>query len=470
MNLAGCPDLVSTLHLNRRRFLQVGHLGLFTGGLMNVLAGQAQAAGKVTKRQGKAKACIILFQTGGPYQCETYDPKPLAPADVRGLFRTIQTPVVGVHMTDGLPQIAKHTGKFAIVRSVHHTIRCHNPAIYCSLVGREATDPLAVSNQTNAKRTDHPHYASVMAKLKPGAPSMPNHVIVPDVTNNGPAKSPGLLAGYLGAAYDPFVLRADPSAADFRIDAVGLPADVVGARFESRQGLLQQLDQQQSRLERTGNIEALDTFHQRAVALLTSSRTKQAFDLGQESARLRDQYGRHTLGQSTLLARRLVEAGVPFVTVFSHTDVDKGSWDTHNKHQERVTKELMPPSDQSFSALLEDMAQRGLLDDVLVVWMGEFGRTPKMGVNFSNNTNNVGGRDHWCNCYSVVLAGGGVKGGQVVGSSDFIGGYPKERPVHISDVAATIYHALGIDPRAHVIDMQGQPHAICDGYPVMELF
>src|SRR5262249_17592184 len=232
---------------------------------------------------------------------------------------------------------------------------------------------------------------SVMGKLRPGAPSMPNHVIVPDVTNNGPAKSPGLLAGYLGAAYDPFVLRADPNAADFRIDSVGLPADVTGGRFERRPTPLQQLDGQQRRLEKTANIEALDTFQQRAVALLTSPRTKQAFDLAQESARLRDRYGRNIQGQSTLLARRLVEAGVPFVTVFSHTDVDKGSWDTHQKHNERVKNELLPPSDQSFSALLEDMGNRGLLDDVLVVWMGEFGRTPRMGVNFSNNTNNVGG-------------------------------------------------------------------------------
>jgi uncharacterized protein (DUF1501 family) len=171
-----------------------------------------------------------------------------------------------------------------------------------------------------------------------------------------------------------------------------------------------------------------------------------------------------------LLARRLVEAGVPFVSMFSHTDVDKGSWDTHNNHVERCKKDLMPPADQCFSALLEDLSQRGLIDEVLVVWLGEFGRTPRMGVTFSNNTNNVGGRDHWCNCYSVVLAGGGVRGGQVIGSSDWIGGYPKERPVHISELAASIYHALGIDPRSQLYDIQGQLRFICDGEPVGELF
>jgi uncharacterized protein (DUF1501 family) len=203
---------------------------------------------------------------------------------------------------------------------------------------------------------------------------------------------------------------------------------------------------------------------------LTSARAKRAFDLGEEPARIRDRYGRHTMGQGALLARRLVEAGVPFVTVFSHTRVERDSWDTHNRHYELSRQSLLPPADQSLSALLEDLHQRGLLSETLVVWMGEFGRTPRMGVQFSNNSNNVGGRDHWCNCYSVVLAGGGVRGGQVIGSSDGIGGYPRERPVHIGELAATLYHALGIDPRAQLYDLQGQLRFICDGNPVVEAF
>jgi hypothetical protein len=329
---------------------------------------------------------------------------------------------------------------------------------------------MAVSKSTAATRTDHPHYASVSAKLKPGNSAMPNHVIIPDVATNGATKSPGLMAGYLGAAYDPFVLGGDPNDRAFHVEGVGLPHEVQRDRFDGRRSLLQQLDSQHRTLDKTGGVEAMDTFYRRACSLLTSTRTKQAFDISQEPAKLRDRYGRHIQGQSTLLARRLIEAGVPFVSVFSHTDVDKGSWDTHNKHDERSKNELLPPADQSFSALLEDLSARGLLEETLVVWMGEFGRTPQRGVNFSNNTNNVGGRDHWCNCYSVVLAGGGVQGGQVIGSSDFIGGYPKERPVHISDLAATIFHALGIDPRATLYDLQGQLHAICDGEAVRELF
>ncbi|MCI0638761.1 MAG: DUF1501 domain-containing protein [Gemmataceae bacterium] len=463
----------------RRRFLQFGCVSLWTPALMDVLAAEsvARAPSPPTplpqgegRRRTSARACILLFQLGGPYQADTFDPKPDAIEEVRGPFRPIATRVPGIRMTDALPRLAQHADKFAIVRSVHHTIRCHNPAIYCSLVGREATDPMAVSNRTAAQRTDHPHFASVVGRLRPHAPSMPQHVIIPNVTNNGPSKSPGLLAGYLGAQYDPFVLGADPSDPDFRIDSFALPEDVNRPRLAARQTLLERLDGTQRRVEASGALGTMGTHYQSAFNLLTSARAKEAFDLNREPARLRDRYGRHIQGQSTLLARRLVEAGVPFVSVFSHTDVDRGSWDTHNSHYARVTNELAPPADQSFSALLEDLHERGLLDDVLVLWMGEFGRTPRMGVNFSNNTNNVGGRDHWCNCYSVVLAGGGVRGGRVVGSSDQVAGYPRERPVHISDLTATLFHVFGVDPRSQLYDIQGQLRFICEGNPVLELF
>jgi hypothetical protein len=453
----------SQARLSRRLFLGVGGVSLLSGGLLGDLLAARE-------RRGTARACILLFQVGGPYQCDTFDPKPDAPDEVRGQFKPLRTRVVGLQMTEALPRVAEHADKLAVLRSVNHLIRCHNPAIYCSLVGREATAPLAVSNRTNASRTDHPHYASVLARLHPRRGPMPHHVVVPNVVNNGPAKSPGLLAGYLGATYDPLVLGADPGAKDFRIDSVALPEEVDRERIRGRRALLRRLEGLERRLDRGESLETMTTFQERAFAMLTSPRTKQAFDLHREPARLRDRYGRHTIGQSTLLARRLVEAGVPFVSVFSHTDVDKGSWDTHTNHDHRTKNDLLPPADQSFSALLEDLGQRGLLDEVLVVWMGEFGRTPRRGVNFSNNTNNATGRDHWCNCYSVVLAGGGVRGGQVIGSSDWIGGYPKERAIHISDLAATLYHALGVDPRSQVRDIQGRPHNICEGQVVAELF
>jgi hypothetical protein len=452
--------------INRRRFLQCGGVQLVSPGLLSVLA--AQAAAKETRRP-RARACILLFQLGGPYQGDTFDPKPDAPAEVHGPFRPIATRVPGLRVTEALPRVAQQADKIAVVRSVHHLIRCHNPAIYCSLAGREATDPMAVSNRTNATRTDHPHYASVVARLRPGAGSMPHHVIIPNVTNNGPAKSPGLLGGYLGAAYDPFVLGADPSDPDFRIDSFAFPEELDARRFQDRQMLLRRLDAVQRRLERHGAIDSMGTHYRRAFDILTSPAAKQAFDLTLEPEHIRDRYGRHQQGQSALLARRLVEAGVPFVSVFSHTDVDRDAWDTHQNHYSRADR-LISTADQVLAALLEDLHGRGLLNDVLVIWLGEFGRTPRMGVNFSNNTNNVRGRDHWCNCYSVVLAGGGVRGGQVLGASDAIAAYPRERPVHISDLAATIYHVFGIDPRAQLYDIQGQLRFICDGQPVTELF
>jgi hypothetical protein len=458
--------------LSRRGFLQIGPAGLVTAGLLHTLAQRAGAVQPATAaaQRGSARACIILFQVGGPYQCDTFDPKPLAAEEVRGPFRPISTSVPGMQFTEALPRVARQAHQLAVVRSVYHGIRCHNPAIYCSLVGREATTALAVSNQTDARRSDHPHYASVLARLRPGVPSMPHHVIIPDVVYNGPARSPGLLGGYLGARYDPFILGGDPASATFRVEGADLPAGVDRARFEGRQTLLQQLDDECRNLDHGDALANVATFYRRAFDLLTSSRTRQAFELHQEPVRLRDQYGRHTTGQGALLARRLVEAGVPFVTVFSHTRVEQLSWDTHNRHYELSRSSLLPPADQSLAALVEDLAQRGLLETTLVVWMGEFGRTPRMGVQFSNNSNNVGGRDHWCNCYSVVLAGGGIQGGSIIGSSDGTGGYPRERPVHISDLAATIYHALGIDPRAQLQDIQGQQRYICDGNPVLELF
>jgi uncharacterized protein DUF1501 len=309
----------------------------------------------------------------------------------------------------------------------------------------------------------------VVARLRPPQTSMPFHVIIPNTTSNGPAKSPGLLGGYLGAAYDPFVLGADPADPDFRVESTVLPAEVDASRFQSRQSLLARFDQQRQQAERSGAVDSMNTLYQRAFTMLTAPESRAAFDLSRESDRVRDRYGRHSQGQSALLARRLVEAGVPFVSVFSHVDVDRGSWDTHQNHNARV-RELLPPADQSFSALLEDLHVRGLLDETLVIWMGEFGRTPRMGVQFSNNTNNVGGRDHWCNCYSVVLAGGGVRGGNIVGSSDQFAAYPRERPVHVSELQATIFHILGIDPRAQLYDILGQFHTICDGNPVLELF
>ncbi len=454
--------------LDRRAFFRSGNISLF-GSLTAGLALSARA-GVQTHKQGRAKACILLFQVGGPYQCDTLDPKPRASEEIRGPFKPIATAVPGMQISAALPKTASLARHWSVIRSVHHRIRCHNPAIYCSLVGREATDAMAISNRTAANRTDHPHYASVLSRLKPGMKSMPRHVIVPDVVFNGPARSPGLTAGFLGSRFDPFILGANPTAEDFAIAHMSLPENVSAERLRARNRLLNQLDNESGAPLNGRCTGDRDESYRQAFDVLATDRFRQAFDLEREPARLRDRYGRHLMGQGALLARRLIEAGVPFVTVFSHTRVEKESWDTHNRHDELCKEVLLPPADQSLSAMIEDLHVRGMLPDVLVLWMGEFGRTPRRGVNFSNNTNNVGGRDHWCNCYSVLLAGGGVQGGRVIGSSDANAGYPQERPVHVSDLAATIYHALGIDPRSELHDIQGQVRSICDGHPVTELF
>jgi hypothetical protein len=469
MDPASCHDLRQAL--SRRRFLQTGPAGLFSAGLLHTLAERAGAGPAMVAggQRGTARACIVLFQVGGPYQCDTFDPKPMSTEEVRGPFRPTATTVPGLRFTEAMPQIARQAHRLAVVRSVHHGIRCHNPAIYCSLAGREATTALAVSSQTDARRSDHPHYASVLARLRPGSASMPHHVIIPDIVYNGPARSPGLHGGYLGARYDPFVLGGDPSSGNVRVEGAELPAGVDRERFQGRQSLLQQLEAACRGLDRQGAVANVDTFYQRAFDMLASTRTRQAFELHQEPARLRDRYGPHVMGQGALLGRRLVEAGVPFVTVFSHTRVEQQSWDTHSRHYE-ISGNLLPPADQALAALVEDLAQRGMLDSTLVIWMGEFGRSPRMGVRFSNAGNTPDGRDHWSNCYSVALAGGGVQGGRAIGASDGQGSYPRERPVHISDLAATIYHALGIDPRAQFNDLQGQQRYVCDGNPVLELF
>lgn len=470
--LSSCPGLRRAL--SRRGLLQIGPAGLLTAGLLHTLTQRTAATpgGARVSHRATAQACIILFQVGGPYQGDTFDPKPLAPDEVRGPFRSTSTTVPGIQLTEALPRVARQAQRFAIVRSVYHSIRCHNPAIYCTLAGREATDALARSRGTEARRTDHPHYASVLARLRPGLPAMPHHVVIPDVVAHGQYRTPGLNGGYLGARYDPFIVGGDPASPTFVVEGTDLPTGVDRLRYHGRQSLLRELDDQRRWLARNEAVANADTFYQRAFDLLTSSRTRQAFEVHQEPELLRNQYGRHTAGQGALLARRLVEAGVPFVTVFSHTRVEQQdqNWDTHNRHYELSRRHLLPPADQSLAALLEDLAQRGLLDTTLVVWMGEFGRTPRMGLRTTDNPLGADGRDHWCSCYSVVLAGGGVQGGRLIGSSDSIGAYPRERPVHISDLAATIYHALGIEPRQQLHDIQGQLRYICDGSPVLELF
>jgi hypothetical protein len=449
--------------MHRRSLLQLTGLSL----LSQIAARRAVAGG----RTPRIKSCLVLFQAGGVSQIDTFDMRPEAPEIVRGEFRPIASNVAGMPVCEHLPLISRHMDKLCVVRSMQHRMLCHNPACYCALAGRAVGESKAVSNRTAAKPDDYPNIGSGVAKFRPSPPDLPSFVSMPFTIFNGPAKTPGQNAGLLGSRFDPFLVNQDPSADDFRVDELHERSDMVQDRYLSRGGLLQNLDEQQRRIEQTGVVDALGVYYQRAFSLLTTPRAKAAFDLTQEPAELRDRYGRHLTGQSTLLARRLIEAGVPFVTAYAPVDhIEKVSWDTHSNNFPLLKETLLPPADQAFSALLEDMDQRGLLDETLVLWTTEFGRTPKIGYTQSNNTANQTGRDHHPQCYSILLAGAGVQGGTYYGRSDKDGWSPAENPVHPGDLGATVYDAFGIDPDQEVHDELGRPHRLIEGTVIPELF
>jgi hypothetical protein len=465
----GCREFrrAAAARSSRREFLRLGGVSLLSPGLLSVVAGRTAAA----ERRARIKSCLLLFQAGGVSQTDTFDMKPDCDATIRGEFRPVDSNVPGMSVSEYLPQMARQMDRVCVVRSVHHRMLCHNPAIYAALSGREIGDSLAVSVKTAATRDDYPHVGSLVARF--GAPSgdVPPFVAYPFQLRNGPTPSPGQHAGLLGRAFDPFVVLKDPNAADFQVDELEFPGDVATARLGDRRTLLAQFDVQQRWLDETVGVEALGEYYQQAYALLTAPRVKKAFELSREDDSLRDRYGRNIVGQSTLLGRRLVEAGVPFVTVYSPAEnIDGPSWDTHLENFPRLKDGLLPPADTALAALLEDMHERGLLQDTLVIWAGEFGRTPQIGARRSNNSNNSTGRDHWPHCYTILMAGGGIPGGTYFGASDRLGWYPKDNPIAIGELVATILDAFGIDPRQTYRDALGRPHILAEGEPVGALW
>jgi hypothetical protein len=350
--------------------------------------------------------------------------------------------------------------RVAVIHSAHHTMRNHNSAAVEALCGRT---PLKGDLEllANDPTTDFPCYGSALTFLQGAVPQggAPPHVALPHVMYNV-VQLPGQTAGFLGAAYEPLQVTRDPNAPDFRVSEIELPAGVTLAEMENRQALLARVNAQLPD-DRSAAQQNMSAFYQRAFNLLRSDRVRQAFDIGREDAATRERYGRNTHGQSVLLARRLVEAGVRFVTVNDKVRNGPANWDTHDNNFGRL-KELIPPCDTAFSALVEDLQARGLLDSTLVVMLGEFGRTPKI--------NGAGGRDHWPDCYSVVLAGGGIRGGLQYGASDKIGAYPASDPVTPGDLAATIFWRFGLDPATELHDTAGRPFRLAAGEPIHGLF
>jgi hypothetical protein len=407
---------------------------------------------------GRAKSCIVVFMWGGPSQLDTWDPKPEAPIEIRGSFKAIATKVPGISISEHFPLLAARTDRLTIIRSMTHDDPAHLSSAHRTLTGHLAPKPF--SDADGPGPNDSPHLGALVGRFRPRAAdgALPAAVTMPWTVAHPAApggRAPGQDAGWLGKAHEPFRIEGDPNAPGFQVEGLSLPTGVDSERFARRRGLLS---------AQTAPEPAIpwDTFQTRALDTLTSARTRFAFDVEKEPPKLRDKYGRHIHGQCLLLARRLVEFGVPLVTVNWHDD-GQNFWDTHGENFHHLKNRLMPPADQGFAALLDDLEARGMLDSTLVVWVGEFGRTPR-------TTNGGTGREHWPRCYSAVLAGGGIRGGQVFGASDRWAAYPARDPVSPDDLGATILYALGIDPRQQLKDALGRPMPINLGQPLTGLF
>jgi hypothetical protein len=445
--------------VSRRSWLQIGSMALGGLTLPNLLAAQERAAVASTSPSfGKAKSVIVFGLVGGPPQHETWDPKPEAPAEIRGEFGVIPSKTPGLHIGELMPKTAQWTEKIAVLRAIVTGDNSHSSSGYQMLTGVPHV-PLNQESATPKPPNDWPSVGALVRALRQRSGQLPAAVTLPEhIWNDGNFPWPGQDAGFLGQAHHPWLIHCDPSGEGFLIPALSLPAEVTQPRFESRRLLLDQLNQQLNVIEDSRQIRGYGVHAQKAVDLLTASSTRNAFDIRQEPADVRDRYGRSRFAQSVLMARRLVEAGVSLVQV-NWTRIkdqpNQGGWDTHSKHNESLKSLLMPIADQCFTALLQDLSDRGLLDSTLVVWFGEFGRTPK----FNGNA----GRDHWGRCFSLALAGGGIRGGVVYGKSDKHAAEPVDGIVMPADFLATIFHCLGYTPETELHDSQGRPIPLSRG-------
>ncbi len=442
--------------LNRRELLQVGFSGYLGLGLSHFLGTSAQAKSKAGHPAAKAKSVIVVFQTGAPAHQDIWDLKPHAPAEERGEFLPVDTNVPGVQVGPHIPHLAKIADKFAVIRSMSHSLPSHEHGTHWMLTGVNENPPGATHM---ASRHDWPCYASGVQYLNPNPNGLPAGVMLPTYLHNGYGFC-GQNAGLLGGDFDPWHVTKDPNAADFRIDELNLFPGLTVDRFHGRSSLLDSIDAQRRDLDAAVAVRDMSVRMEQAANILTASgKFREAFDMDRESKETRDLYGRHAFGQSLLLARRLVEAGVPVVQANMGT---MNNWDTHGQNFTQLKDRLLPPFDQGLAALLTDLETRGLLDQTLVVVTGEFGRTPKI--------NPTAGRDHWSAVFSAVFAGAGVRGGQVIGASDASAAYPATRPYFPADLGATIYSTLGVDPESLVYDKLKRPHRLNAGEVIAPLY
>ena len=443
--------------LTRRAVLQIGASSVFGLSLANLLRCRAEA-GEVAV--GTAKSVLLLWMWGGPSHLDTWDPKPNASLDFRGPFGSIATKTPGVRIGELFPKIAKLSDRFAILRSLHTGSSDHGVAGTIGLTG-SAAGGVGLDGKPLPSAV-RPTTGSVVARVRGGDAKLPPFIVVGGRLHQGKKPITGEGGGTLGGMYDPFRLEYDPVHGT-RIPALQLPDDLTPERLDDRQRLLETFDQLERQTDAARSSQAIDAYRAQAFAMLTSPDARKMYDLTQEKPALLDRYGRTRVGQSLVLARRLIEHNVPFVQVNwsdeveAEEDFGDGGWDHHYRNFQIMQDRHGPWMDQAFSALIEDMSDRGLLESTLVVAMGEFGRSPKV--------NDKAGRDHWEHCYSAMFAGGGVRGGRVVGCSDCRGEHPHDRPTTPADVAATIHRAVGMTSE------QTQPlGVVVDGKPIEELF
>jgi hypothetical protein len=439
--------------------LQIGAIGT-----LNLALPQVLAAGERLSRGGKAPqadSCILVFLNGGPSHLDTWDMKPDLPREMRSEFRPVATTVPGVQVCEHLPRLARLMTHCTLVRSVHHDQVAHAPAVYTALTGVRSNVRAGIMG---ARPTDHPAIGSVVGRYRPPASGVMPYVLLPHLTAEGAGgpPQPGFLGGWLGKTSDPFlVLKGGPTPDGFNLPSLVPGTGMTSERVRARQDLLTGLNQTSS-TGRADQARDLERLQARACDLLTSSAAQRAFQLDREPARVRDAYGRNIYGQSLLLARRLIEAGTRLACVSWAPDAN-ATWDTHGQNFVKLKNQLLPAFDLGFSALLDDLMARGLLERTLVVVMGEIGRTPKI--------NNGAGRDHWEHCYTALFAGGGMKGGFTYGASDKRGAYPSQCPVNASDIVATIYDGLGISPGLELRDRLDRPILLMpEGAPIKDVF
>lgn len=441
-------SLMSTLA--RRDFLRVGAGSAL--GLGFPLMRHAQAAGT-----SQPRSVILVNLTGGMSHIDCLDLKPDAPAEIRGEFKPVSTTVPGVQICEHLPRLAAQMRRWALVRSLSHGENGHLPGTHRLLTGSTMPSQRQTDLDNVLSRRDWPCYAAGLDYLRPRGDGVPNGVTLPHALIEGPLTWPGQHAGFLGQSHDPMLVTQDPNAANFRMDAFTLPAGTDAARVESRRGLL-------ARLDSWAGDPAFREQQRQAFSLLASGRVATAFRLDRESVKVRDWYGRNQFGQSLLLARRLVQAGVPIVQ--ANMGIVQ-SWDTHVDNFGRLKDKLLPPLDRGLAALLDDLSATGLLAETLIVVTGEFGRTPKISMLPGAS---VPGRDHWAPVYTALFAGGGVRGGQVIGRSDKQAAFPVTRSYRPEDLGATIYHALGVDASSEIRDSLGRPMRLNNGEPIDAVF